>query len=106
MEELFKIVIDRTQIDPRKTPYKTIEVVDTRSALSNVFRRCYRIHLTDIAKLLNIHHTTVIHHINNHDGRYICREEYRALYDELVDYASFGYVVDDEIFDKIKDLCI
>lgn len=106
MEELFKIVIKKTQIDPRKTHYKTTEVVDCRSAISNVLRRCYRVRLTEIGKLLNLDHTTIIHHIRNHEGRYICRDEYRELYDELVDYSSYGYVVDDEIFDKIKTLCI
>lgn len=82
------------------------EVIDARSALVNVIRRCYRVKLTDIGRQLNIHHTTVMHHVKQHEGRYVHRQEYRELYDELVDYASFGYVVDEEVFDKIKSLCI
>ena len=106
MEELLKIVINRTQINPLHTSSRKIEVIDARAALANVIRRCYRVKLTEIGRQLNMHHTTVMHHIKHHENRYVLRQEYRELYDELVDYASFGYVVDEEVFEKIKSLCI
>jgi len=38
--------------------------------------------LTKIGKMLNKHHSTVIHALRQHDGRYACDKEYRDYFDK------------------------
>jgi hypothetical protein len=60
------------------------EVIHAKSAIINVMRRYYSTTTVELAQMLDIHHSTVIHHTDDHASRYRFESAYADLYDRMV----------------------
>lgn len=82
--ELCRLAKEITGIDVRYTKSRKKEFVQIRCALVNVMRRYYSASTVQLAKLMDKHHTTIIHHSKDHSSRYRFEDDYASLYDQLV----------------------
>lgn len=81
--EMVSIAKTITGFDVRYTRSRRREIINIKSAICNVMRRYYSRTITQIAELLDIHHTTVIHHLKDHPYRYRDIDDYADLYDRM-----------------------
>ena len=85
--DLCKVAKEITGLDVRYTRSRKKEYVQIRCALVNVMRRYYSASTVQLARLLDKHHTTIIHHSKDHVSRYRFQDDYASLYDQLVRHA-------------------
>lgn len=76
-----------TGIDIRYIRARKKEYVQIKAAIVNVMRRYYSATTVQVGRLMNLHHTTVIHHTKDHASRYRFEDDYASLYDKLVRHA-------------------
>lgn len=86
-KELCHLAKDLTGLDIRYTRSRKKEFVQIKCAIVNVMRRYYSASTLQLGKLLDMHHTTIIHHSKDHSSRYRFEPDYAALYDKLVRHA-------------------
>ena len=85
--DLCRVAKEITGIDVRYTNSRKKEYVQIRCALVNVMRRYYSATTVQLGRLLDKHHTTIIHHSKDHGSRYRFEHDYASLYDQLVRHA-------------------
>jgi hypothetical protein len=81
--QLAELSKDFTGLDIRYSRSRRREIINIKCAIVNVMRRYHSRTITQIGGLLNIHHTTVIHHLKDHPNRYRDIDDYADLYDHL-----------------------
>jgi hypothetical protein len=81
--QLVELAKEFTGLDVRYTRSRRREIINIKSAICNVMRRYHSRTIPQIGVLLNIHHTTVIHHLKDHPNRYRDIDDYADLYDYL-----------------------
>lgn len=84
--DLIEIARGRYGIDVRMSRSRKREFVDIRCAVANCMKRAYSISISDIARLFDMHHTTILHHLEDHAGRYRYYDDYAKLYDTMVNH--------------------
>jgi hypothetical protein len=82
--EIVHVAKSITGYDVRYIRSRRREIINIKSAICNVMRKYYSRTMGQIAELLDIHHTTVIHHLKDHQYRYRDIDDYADLYDRLV----------------------
>lgn len=82
--ELCALAKEITGIDVRYSRTRKKEFVQIKAAIVNVMRRYCSASTVQLARLLKLHHTTIIHHSKDHASRYRFEDDYAALYDKLV----------------------
>jgi iron-sulfur cluster repair protein YtfE (RIC family) len=85
--ELCRLAKEITGIEVRYTRSRKKEFVQIRCAIVNVMRRYYSASTVQLGRLLDMHHTTIIHHSKDHSSRYRFEDDYASLYDKLVRHA-------------------
>lgn len=85
--ELVALAKEITGVDVRYSRSRRREFVQIKCAIVNVMRRYYSTKTVQLGRLLNLHHTTVVHHSNDHSSRYRFEPEYAELYDKMVRFA-------------------
>lgn len=86
-KELCHLAKELTGLEIRYTRSRKKEVVQIKCAIVNVMRRYYSASTLQLGRLLDLHHTTIIHHSKDHSSRYRFESDYAALYDRLVRHA-------------------
>lgn len=86
-KELCHLAKELTGLDIRYTRSRKKEIVQIKCAIVNVMRRYYSASTLQLGRLLDLHHTTIIHHSKDHSSRYRFESDYAALYDKLVRHA-------------------
>lgn len=81
--ELVGIAKSVTGYDIRYTRSRRREIINIKCAICNAMRRYYSRTIVQIASLLDLHHTTVIHHLKDHQYRYRDIDDYADLYDRM-----------------------
>lgn len=81
--DMVELAKEFTGLDVRYTRSRRRDIINIKSAICNIMRRYYSRTLPQIATLLNIHHTTIIHHLKEHHNRYRDIDDYADLYDYL-----------------------
>lgn len=82
--DLCRLAKEITGVDVRYTKSRKKEFVQIRCAIVNVMRRYYSASTVQLSKLMDKHHTTIIHHSKDHTSRYRFDDDYASLYDALV----------------------
>lgn len=82
--ELCKVAKSITGIDFRYTRSRKKEFVQLRCAVINIMRKYYSTNTVQTAELMDMDHTTILHHTKDHASRYRYEDNYADLYDKLV----------------------
>jgi iron-sulfur cluster repair protein YtfE (RIC family) len=86
-KELCHLAKDLTGVEIRYTKTRKKEFVQIKCAIVNVMRRYYSTSTLQLGRLLDLHHSTIIHHSKDHSSRYRFESDYATLYDKLVRHA-------------------
>lgn len=79
-----KYANDLTGVDIAKVHgIRKILYVRIRASIIVSMLRYMGIYTTDLGELMGLDHSTIIHHRNNHTGRYRSDDEYAHLYDHI-----------------------
>ena len=83
-EKLCKYAHEFTGIDISKVHgRRKINYVRIRAAIMVAMLRYLGISTVDLGEIMCLDHSTIIHHRNNHNGRYRSDDEYAHLYDHI-----------------------
>ena len=86
-KELVAIAKEVTGVDVRYSRSRKKEYVQIKCAIVNVMRRYYSASTVQLGRLLDLHHTTIVHHSKDHSSRYRFEPDYAELYDKMVRFA-------------------
>jgi hypothetical protein len=83
-EKLCKYAQEFTGIDITKAHgRRKIHYVRIRASIMVAMLRYMGITTVDLGEIMCLDHSTIIHHRNNHNGRYRSDDEYAHLYDHI-----------------------
>lgn len=81
---LCKYAKEFTGIDITKVHgVRKVNYVRIRAAIIVAMLRYLGVYTTDLGDMMGLDHSTIIHHRNNHVGRYRSDDEYAHLYDHV-----------------------
>jgi hypothetical protein len=75
-----------TAADFRTNSKRIYQLVMNRMAVSNIMTRELGMSTVQVGKHMNRHHTSVVHHRNEHYARYKYDQQYKNLYDKLCNF--------------------
>lgn len=82
--DLCDLAKEITGLDIRYTKCRKKEFVQVKCAIINVMRKYQSTSTVQLARMMGIHHTTIIHHTKDHPSRYRWEDDYAMLYDKMV----------------------
>ena len=92
IEERYRHLVSKakefTGIDITHTRTRKFEIVMIKGCIINILYRYFGANTVQTGKMMNVHHSTVIYHQQNHANRYRNENEYASLYDYLAKHAT------------------
>lgn len=85
-DELCDFMKKQSGLDYRYTRSRRRIFVNLKCCIINNMRRQFGTTLTEIGRLMDLHHSTIIHHIRDHQYRYKGDVDYAELYDDVNNY--------------------
>ena len=92
IQEQFDSLVDETAkitgINIKYTKTRKYDVVVAKACVINILSNFFGANTVRIGKLMDIHHSTVIHHLKCHGDRHRYEDEYFDLYENLCKHAN------------------
>lgn len=84
LDLLLELTKRRTGMNVLYLRRRNAEIILAKACVINVMSKYFGANTVQIGELFDMHHSTVIHHLQKHHTRYKYEDEYASLYDFLM----------------------